>query len=61
MSRNKIEYMECHFSNNKLNDTTNVKIREHIMKISKFFKFLRSIIQENRVIDKDITHRIQVG
>ena len=53
--------MECHFSNNKIKDTINVKIDEHIVKISKNFKYLGSILQENRGIEKDVTHKIQVG
>ena len=61
ISKNKTEYIECHFSNNKINDTTNVKIGEHIMKISKNFKYLRSILQENGRIDKNVTHRIQIS
>ena len=53
--------MECNFSNNKINNMTNVKIGEHIVEISKSFKYLGSILQENGEIDKDVTHRIQVG
>ena len=53
--------MECHFSNNKINNTTNIKIGEHIMEISRSFKYLKSILQENGGIDKNVTHRIQVG
>ena len=59
ISKNKTEYMEYHFNNNKINDTTNVKIGEHIVKISKSFKYLGSIIQENGGIDKDVTHRFK--
>ena len=40
--------MECHFG-------------EHIVEIFKSFKSLGSILQENGGIDKDVTHRIQVG
>ena len=60
ISRNKTEYMECHFSNNRKNNTS-VKINEHNLEISKSFKYLGSIIQEDGGIDKDVTHRIQVG
>ena len=61
ISKNKTKYIECHFSNNKIKDMTNVKICEHIVKISKSFKYLGFILQENGEIDKDVTHRIQVG
>jgi Reverse transcriptase (RNA-dependent DNA polymerase) len=61
ISRNKTEYMECHFSNSRRINTTNVKIGEHDLETSKSFKYLGSILQENGGIDKDVAHRIQVG
>ncbi|WP_288845549.1 reverse transcriptase domain-containing protein, partial [uncultured Paraburkholderia sp.] len=61
ISRNKTEYMEYYFSNCKSNNTTKIKVGEHDLEISNSLKYLGSILQENRGINKDVAHRIQVG
>ena len=53
--------MECHFSNQKRNNRRNVKIDDHELEVTKSFKYLGSIIEENGEINKDVTHRIQAG
>ncbi|KAL4180816.1 hypothetical protein AMTRI_Chr12g268000 [Amborella trichopoda] len=56
----KTKYMKCKFSDNRSRDKEVVNIdSQKVQKIS-YFRYLGSIIQENRAIKKDIAHRIRV-
>ena len=61
LSRNNKKYMEYKFNNWQINDNLEVKIREHVIPKVLNFRYFESIIQNNRKIDRDVTHRIQVG
>ena len=60
VSRSKTEYLHCYFSG-RVDAMGEVTLDERpIPKVDKF-KYLGSIIQQNRDIDEDINHRIKVG
>ncbi|XP_070004478.1 uncharacterized protein [Nicotiana sylvestris] len=61
LSRTKIEYLECKFSEGTHKAEVNVKLDSQVITIRDSFKYLGSAIQGNREIDEDITHRIGAG
>ena len=50
--------MHCNFSNIQENFGLEVKLGDVIPQVSKF-KYLGSIIQDDREINEDVTHRIE--
>ena len=54
------KYIHCNFSNKQEENNFEVKIGGVKLPISKF-KYLGSILQNDRKINKDFTHIIQVG
>ena len=58
LNRNKTEYMEYKFKKRQTNDNLKVKIGEHIILKVLSFRYLKSIIQSNGKIDRDVIHRI---
>ncbi|PHT51814.1 hypothetical protein CQW23_06276 [Capsicum baccatum] len=61
LSRTKMEYLECKFSNMSQEDGVVVKLDSQAIQKRESFKYLGSIIQGNGEIDEDITHRIGAG
>jgi len=59
LSISKTEYMECNFSKRRSRSTLEVKAGDHIIPQVTRFKYLRSIVQNNREIEADVSHRIQ--
>ena len=60
LSRSKTEYLHCCFSG-RIEEEREVTLDgRQIPKVDKF-KYLGSIIQQNRDIDEDINQRIRVG
>ncbi|XP_070049703.1 uncharacterized protein [Nicotiana tomentosiformis] len=58
LSMTKTEYLECKFSDGNLEADVNVKLDTQVIPKRISFKYLRSIIQGNREINEDVTHRI---
>jgi len=58
LSRSKTEYMECNFSKRQSSPTWEVKVGDHIIPQVTWFKYLGSIVQNNREIKADVNHRI---
>ncbi|PHT82092.1 hypothetical protein T459_15107 [Capsicum annuum] len=58
MSRTKTEYLECKFNDLRKEDGVVVKMDSQVVCKRNNFKYLGSIIQENREIDEDVSHRI---
>lgn len=52
--RDKCEYMKCHFSNHRRSSGVTVKIDGCEVDVSKSFKYLVSILQEDSGIDEEI-------
>ena len=61
ISRTKIEYLSCHFSETSPVGEPEVSIDETITKSITKYNYLGSIIQRDEEIDGDVNHRIQVG
>nr|XP_009793044.1 PREDICTED: uncharacterized protein LOC104239970 [Nicotiana sylvestris] len=61
LSRPKTEYLECKFSEERHEEEVEVKIDTQVIPKRDSFKYLGSIIQGNREIAEDVTHRIGVG
>ncbi|KAF3664593.1 hypothetical protein FXO38_10048 [Capsicum annuum] len=61
MSRTKTEYLECKFNDLRKEDGVVVKMDSQVVCKRNNFKYLGSIIQENREIDEDVSHRIWWG
>ncbi|PHT48651.1 hypothetical protein CQW23_12859 [Capsicum baccatum] len=59
MSRTKTEYLECKFNDLRKEDGVVVKMDSQVVCKRNNFKYLGSIIQENREIDEDVSHRIR--
>nr|XP_009761835.1 PREDICTED: uncharacterized protein LOC104213957 [Nicotiana sylvestris] len=60
LSRTKTEYLECKFS--ETHDAyVEVKLDAQVISKRVSFKYLGSIIQGNKEIDEDVTHRIGAG
>ncbi|XP_070049226.1 uncharacterized protein [Nicotiana tomentosiformis] len=61
LSKIKTEYMECKFSNGTQEGDMEVRLDARVIPKRGSFKYLGSIIQSNREIDEDVTHRIRAG
>ncbi|KAH1125341.1 hypothetical protein GYH30_014768 [Glycine max] len=61
LSRSKSEYMECKFNKRRRVSNSEVKIGDHIIPQVTRFKYLESVIQDDREIEGDVNHRIQAG
>ena len=61
LSRNKTEYVACRFSGGEEEDQTVVKLDGSTIPVSKYFRYLGSVIQDDAEIKKDVDHRIQTG
>ncbi|XP_075087757.1 uncharacterized protein LOC142169750 [Nicotiana tabacum] len=61
LSRSKTEYLECKFSDERHEEEVEVKIDTQVIPTRDSFKYLGYIIQGNREIDEDVTHRIGAG
>jgi len=60
LSKSKTEYIECNFSKRRSSSTLGVKVGDHIIPQVTRFKYLGSIVQNDREIEADVNHRIQV-
>ncbi|KAH0458543.1 hypothetical protein IEQ34_013858 [Dendrobium chrysotoxum] len=60
LSRSKMEYMECNFSNNRPSEGI-VTLGDQVINKSAHFRYLGSIVQSDGEIDVNISSRIQVG
>nr|XP_016492934.1 PREDICTED: uncharacterized protein LOC107812377 [Nicotiana tabacum] len=61
LSRNKIEYLECNFSDRTDEEDVNVMLHTQVILERYSFKNPGSIIQGNGEIDGDVSHRIGAG
>ncbi|XP_070050476.1 uncharacterized protein [Nicotiana tomentosiformis] len=61
LSRTKIEYSECKFSDETHEAKANVQLITQVIPKSDSFKYFGSVIKGNEEIDEDATHRIGVG
>ncbi|XP_070035945.1 uncharacterized protein [Nicotiana tomentosiformis] len=61
LSRTKIEYLECKFSDASGEADMDVRLDSQVIPKRGSFKYLGSIIQWDGEIDEDVTHRIGVG
>ena len=61
LRRTKTEYMECKFSKQGIQDYNIVRLDGQEIPMSSHFKYLGSIIQNDREINNDLNHRIQTG
>lgn len=59
LCRSKIEYMECNFSKRQSISSLEMKVGDHTTTQVTRFKYLGSIVLNNREIE-DVNHRIQV-
>lgn len=55
------DYMECNFSKSWRNSSLELKFGEHVIPQATQFKYLGSIVQNDREIKRDNSHQIQVG
>lgn len=53
--------MKCKFNKRKYVSNLEVKVRDHVILQVTQFKYLGSIIQNDREIEGDVNHQIQVG
>nr|XP_009622333.1 uncharacterized protein LOC104113756 [Nicotiana tomentosiformis] len=61
LSRSKTKYLECKFRDWMHEEGVEVKIGTQVVPKKNSFKYLGSIIQGNKEIDEDVTHRIGAG
>jgi len=61
VEQDKIEYLECKFSDVKHEIGLKVRLNTQFMLKRGSVKYLGFLIKENREIDKDVTHRIGAG
>ncbi|XP_019256326.1 PREDICTED: uncharacterized protein LOC109234715 [Nicotiana attenuata] len=61
LNQSKTEYLECKFSNGMHEAKVEVKTNTQVIPKRDSFKNLGSIIQGNKEIDEDVTHRIGAG
>ncbi|KAF3637054.1 UDP-glucose:glycoprotein glucosyltransferase [Capsicum annuum] len=61
LSRTKMEYLECKFSDSRQEDEVVVKLDSQAVCKRDSFKYLGSTIQGNGEIDKDVSHRVGAG
>jgi len=60
LSRTKIEYLECKFSNAFHEADVEVMLETQVISKKASSKYLGSVIQGNWEIEEDVTHRIGV-
>jgi ribosomal protein L24E len=60
LSRTKTEYRRCQFSGENLNDG-DVRLDGRVVLMNDTFRYLGSMLQSEREIDEDVSHRIRVG
>ena len=60
ISRTMTEYLQCDLSETLPIEELEVSIYEKVVSCTTKFKYLGLIIQSNREIDREVTHRIQV-
>jgi hypothetical protein len=58
LSRTKTEYMRCQFSGENSNDG-DVSLDGRVVTMNDTFQYLRSMLQSEREIDEDVSHRIR--
>ena len=61
ISRTKTEYMVCDFSRHIERAETTMRIKDHEIPQSNYFRYLGSIVRNDGEIDKHVEHRIKVG
>ncbi|XP_070019852.1 uncharacterized protein [Nicotiana sylvestris] len=61
LSRMKMECLECKFNVGTREVEVDMKLDTQVIPKSDSFKYLRSVIQVNKEIDEDVTHRIGAG
>ncbi|XP_009779407.1 uncharacterized protein LOC142163472 [Nicotiana tabacum] len=61
LSRSKTEYLECKLSDERHEEEVEVKIDTQVIPKRDSFKYFGFIIQGNREIGEDFTHRIRAG
>ncbi|VFQ60860.1 unnamed protein product [Cuscuta campestris] len=61
ISRNKTEYMECHFSGRETESEVEVRIDSHLVPKVDRFRYLGSVIQADGELDGDVRHRVGVA
>jgi hypothetical protein len=60
LSRSKIEYIKCDF-NTTTQEEGDVRLDGQVLPKKDIFRYLGSILQNDRDIDEDVSHRIKVG
>jgi hypothetical protein len=60
LSMSKMEYIKCNFSAT-MQDEGDVRLGGQVVPKKDTFRYLGSMFQKNRDIDKDVSHRIKVG
>jgi hypothetical protein len=60
LSRSKIEYIKCDF-NTTTQEEVDVRLDGQVLPKKDIFRYLGSILQNDRDIDEDVSHRIKVG
>jgi hypothetical protein len=60
LSRSKTEYMKCDFSATT-QEEVNVRLNGQVVPKKDTFCYLRSMLQKDGDIDKDLSHRIKAG
>jgi hypothetical protein len=60
LSRSKTEYMKCDFSATT-QEEGDVRLDGQVVPKKDTFRYLRSMLQKNGDIDKDVSHRIKVS
>jgi hypothetical protein len=60
LSRSKIEYIKCDF-NTTTQEEGDVRLDGQVLPKKDIFHYLGSILQNDRDIDEDVSHRIKVG
>ncbi|PHT43614.1 Cytochrome [Capsicum baccatum] len=61
LSRTRMEYLECKFNDLRQEDEVVVKLDSQVVCKRGNFKYLGAMIQGNRDIDEDVSHRIGAG
>ena len=60
LSRTKPEYMRCDFSTTTREDE-DISLKGQVVPRKNTFRYLGSMLQRDRDIDEDVSHRIKVG
>jgi Reverse transcriptase (RNA-dependent DNA polymerase) len=60
LSRTKTEYIRCQFSGENLDDG-DVSLDGRVVPMNDTFRYLGSMLQNEREIDEDVSHRIRAG